>query len=79
MAPALPTVVARVVVKNDGRKQVTVLGDRQRRHPELDRLVEKLVDAAGAVEQRKLSMEMKVNEVLHYSHSIVDGGFDEMS
>jgi hypothetical protein len=43
-----------------------------------DGFVEQFVDAAGAVEQRELGVQMEVNEV-HHSHSMVDGGFDEMS
>ena len=53
-----------VVVEDDRRKHVAVLGDRQRRHLEPGCLVEQLVDAARAVEQRELGVTMKVNEVL---------------
>ena len=78
---------ARMVVKDHRREHVAVLGDRQRRHLQRDRLIEHLVDAASAVEQRELGVEVQVNEfsrqapvpVHHHSHSIVDGGFDEMS
>ena len=70
--------VARVVVEDDRREHVAVLGDRERRHLQLDRFVEQLVDAAGAVEERELGVQVEVDEVRH-SHSIVDGGFDEMS
>ena len=84
-----------------------MLGDRDRRHLQLDRLIEQLVDPAGAVEQRELGVQMKMDELSHdrhsiaepqnrradsafsssiaalhsmrHSHSIVDGGFDEMS
>ena len=36
-----------------------------------DRLIEQLVDPAGAVEQRELGVEMKVNELSHRSrHSM---------
>ena len=57
-----------------------MLGDRRRRHPELHDLVEQLLDAARAVEQRELGMQVQVDEVRrHYSHSIVEGGFELMS
>ena len=58
-----------------------------------DRLIEQLVDAARAVEQRELGVQVKVDEFRHryvpnpilnpasrsHSHSIVDGGFELMS
>ena len=53
-----------VIVKDDRRKHVAVLGDRQRRHLQPCSLIEQLVDTARAVEQRKLGVTMKVNEVL---------------
>ena len=66
-----------------------MLGDRERRHAQLLRLVEQLLDAAGAVEQRELRVEVEMDEVAHwalprsdpirYSHSMVDGGFELMS
>ena len=86
--------LARLVVEDDRREHVAVLGDRQRRHLQLDRLVEQFVDAAGAVEQRELGVQVKVDELGHdaipalslalvhvgaHSHSIVDGGFELMS
>ena len=44
------------------------------------RLTEQLFDATRPVEQGILSVQVKVDELRHrYSHSIVDGGFDEMS
>ena len=58
----LHAVLPRVIVENHGREQVPVLGDRQGRHLQLRRLVEHLVDAAGAVEQRKLGMQVQVDE-----------------
>src|SRR5687767_9375419 len=70
--------LARLIVEHNRREHVAMLGDRRRRHPELHHPIEQLVDAAGAVEQRVLAMKMEMNEVGH-SHSIVDGGFDEMS
>ena len=53
-----------VVVEDDRRKHVAVFGHRQCRHLQARRLVEQLVDAARAVEQGKLGVTMKVNEVL---------------
>src|SRR5688572_28200504 len=41
-----------------------MLGDGQCRHLQPGRLVEELVDPAGAIEERKLGVKMKVNEVL---------------
>ena len=86
--------LARLVVEDDRREHVAVLGDRHRRHLQLHRLVEQLLDPAGAVEQRVLGVQMEMDEVGHgdayagipavqltpfYSHSIVDGGFELMS
>ena len=78
----LDAALARRVVKDDRREHVAVLGDGERRHLELLRLIEQLVDAAGAVEQRELGVQVKVDEVMHiahHSHSIVEGGFELMS
>jgi hypothetical protein len=44
-----------------------VLGDGKRRHFELLRLIEQLVDAAGTVQQRELCVEVEVNEFSHES------------
>ena len=52
----------RRIVKDDGREHVAVLGDGQGRHLELLRLVEQLVDAAGAVQQGELGVEMQMDE-----------------
>ncbi len=59
----LQSAVARVIVEDDRREHVAVLGDGERRHLQLDRLVEQLVDAAGAVEQRELGVQMKMDEL----------------
>ncbi len=69
----------RLVVKDDRREHVAVLGDGERRHVQLNRAVEQLFDAAGAVEERVLRVQMQMDELGHYSHSIVDGGFELMS
>ena len=69
---------AGVVVEDHRGEHVAVLGDRERRHVELDRFVQQFVDAACAVEERELGVQVQVDEVRH-SHSIVDGGFEEMS
>jgi hypothetical protein len=42
-----------------------VLGDRDRRHLQLDSLIEELVDPARAVQQRELGVQMQVNEFRH--------------
>ena len=79
-----------MVVEDDRRKHVAVLGDRERRHLQLRRFVEQLVDAAGAVEQRELGVQMKMDELDNHAFT-GDGdspsfpldlstvGFDEMS
>ena len=54
--------LARLVVKDDRREHVAVLGDRERRHLQLDRAVEQLLDAAGAVEERVLRVQMQMDE-----------------
>jgi hypothetical protein len=48
--------LAGFVVKDDGREHVAVLGHGQRGHLELGRTIEKLADAARAVEQRELGV-----------------------
>ena len=55
----------RRIVKDDGREHVAVLGDGQRRHLELLRLVEQLVDAARAIQQGKLGVQVQVYELRH--------------
>ena len=52
-----------MIVKDHRREHVAVLGDRERRHLQLDRFVEQLVDAAGAVEQRELGVQVEVDEL----------------
>jgi hypothetical protein len=54
----------RVVVKHYRGEQVAVLGDGNRRHLQLRRLIEQLVDPARAVEQRILGVQMKMDEFL---------------
>ena len=61
LQPARP----RVVVKDHRREHVAVLGHRNRRHLQPDRLIEQLVDAARAVEQRELGVQMKMDELRH--------------
>ena len=56
-----------------------MLGDSNGRHLQLDGLIEHFVDAASSIEQRELGMKMQVDEIWHYSHSIVEGGFELMS
>ena len=61
----LQPALARVVVEHHRREHVAVLGDRQRRHLQLHRFVEQLVDAAGAVEQRELGVQVEMDELRH--------------
>ena len=58
-------VLLRRVVEHDRREHVAVLGDGERRHAEPRRFLHQLVDAAGAVEQRILGVQVEVDEVLH--------------
>ena len=85
----LDALLLRLIVEDDRREHVAVLGDRERRHLQARRLLQQLVDAAGAVEQRIFGVQVQVDEITHgpgqlwarsaYSHSIVDGGFELMS
>ena len=59
--PALP----RVIVKHHRREHVPVLGDRHRGHLQLDGLVEQFLDPAGPIEQRKLGVQVEVDEFTH--------------
>src|SRR5262249_5746534 len=69
----------------DRSEEVAVVGERNGGEPELLRLVDQLVELGGTVEQAVLGVDVQMDElgVLHrgpgYSHSIVDGGFEEMS
>src|SRR5688572_25615105 len=49
--------------KIDGTIQHTVIGDRQRGETQIASLVHQPIEAAGAVEQRILGVQMKMNEV----------------
>src|SRR5262249_7145696 len=75
----------RRVVEIDRAEEIAVIGQRDRRELELLGLGDELLELGGAVEQAVLGMHMEVDEVavLHrapgYSHSIVEGGLDEMS
>src|SRR5258705_9049019 len=57
--------LARLVVEDDRREHVAMLGDGHRRHLQFDRPVEQLFDPAGAVEERILGMEVKMDEIAH--------------
>jgi outer membrane protein assembly factor BamB len=61
-------------MKDDRRKHVAVLGHRKSRHLQPGGLVQELINAARAVEQRKLGVTMKMNEVLirHFYPFAVD-------
>ena len=61
----LQPALARVIVKDHRREHVAVLGHCQRRHLQLHCLIEQLVNPAGAVEQRELRVEVKVDELRH--------------
>ncbi len=50
--------LARLIVKDDRREHVAVLGNGERRHLELDGTVHQLLDAAGAVEERVLGVQV---------------------
>ena len=65
--------LARLVVKDHRREHVAVLGDRHRRHLQLDRLVEQLLDPARAVEQRILGVQVEVDELSHCNAVDRDG------
>jgi hypothetical protein len=52
-----------MVVKDHRREHVAVLGDRERRHLQHHRFVEELVNAARAVQQRELGVQMEMNEL----------------
>ena len=68
----LEAAIPRMVVEHHRREHVPVLGDRQRRHLQLHRFVEQLVDAAGAVEQRELGVQVEMNELSDICDSDVD-------
>lgn len=61
----LDPLLAGLVVEDDGREQVPVLGDRHGGDLPAGRLLEQFVNPARAVEQRVLGVEMKVNELSH--------------
>ena len=75
----LDAALAGLVVKHDGREQVAVLRYGHRRHLQARGLVQQLPDAARAVQQRVLRVQMEMDELGVHSHSIVDGGFELMS
>ena len=53
----------RLVVKDDAREEIAVLGDRQRGYTGLLCVVEQLADPAGAVQQRVLRVQMQMHEL----------------
>ena len=55
--------LACLIVEDHRREHVPVLGDRHRRHLQLDRLVEQLLDPARAVEEGVLGMQMEMHEL----------------
>ena len=67
-------------VEVDRPEHVPMVGDGAGGHAESLGRVEQGFEPDGAVEEAELRMEMKVDEFAHiYSHSIVLGGFDDMS
>ena len=70
-------------VELDRAEEVAVVGHRDRRHAQRLGAREERLVLDRAVEQRELGVEMQVGEGSRhpraYSHSIVAGGFDEMS
>ena len=83
----------RRLVEVDRAEEVPVVGERERGKVQVLRLLDEPLELGGAVEETVLRMDVEVDEVamLHapgstgspptalYSHSIVDGGFDEIS
>src|SRR5262249_14575823 len=75
----------RGVVEIDRAEEVAVIRERDGRELQLLGLVDQLLELGGAIEQAVLRMHVQVDAfaVLHrapgYSHSIVEGGLDEMS
>jgi hypothetical protein len=70
------------LVELDRAEEVSVIGERDRGHVERLGALEQRVDLDGTVEQRVLAVEVQVDERSGrhpYSHSIVAGGFEEMS
>ena len=64
----------RMVVEDHRREHVPVFRDRHRRHLQRHRLVQHLVDAARAVQQRELGVQVKMDELSHCLFPlIVDG------
>ena len=57
-------------MKRDGGKQIAVLGHRNRRHLQLRRAIEQLADAARAVQQRELGVQMEVDELSHLDKTL---------
>jgi hypothetical protein len=66
----LDALLPRVVVEGDRREHVAVLGDGERRHAQLLRLIEQLLDTAGAVEQGELRVEVEMDELAHGSPAL---------
>ena len=73
--PALP----RLIVEHDRREHVAVFRDRHRRHPELHGFVEQFLDAACAIEQRELGVQVEVDELCHCRPLTGDCRFNELT
>src|SRR5947208_2877559 len=72
-------------IEVDRPEEVAVVRQRDRGQAQILRLLDELLELRGAVEEAVLGVDVEVNElaVLHrepaHSHSMVDGGFEEMS
>jgi hypothetical protein len=56
-----------MIVKDDRRKQIAVLGDGNRRHLQLRGLIEHFIDATCAIQKRVFGVEMEVDKLDHDS------------
>ena len=57
-----------LVVEGDGREEIPVLGDGHRGHSQGLDLIQHLSDAAGAVEERELGVQVEVHELGGLGH-----------
>jgi hypothetical protein len=78
----------RLLIKLKDPKEVDMVRHRHRLHSELFDLCDQAVDRDSPMKKAVLRMNVKMNEILGihfdeiyipYSHSIVAGGFDEIS
>ena len=57
----------RLLIKFDGSEEIAVIGHRYRWHPEFPRFFHQLFHPDGAIKQRILGVEVKMNEGIHKS------------